>query len=71
MSESDRISYAFGMKINCGNYESADFHISFSSDVQSEETPHEAFKRIQKFVETAAEEKLEELTAMKKETISK
>jgi hypothetical protein len=59
--ESDRLSYSFGMKVNMGNYQSADFHINFSSDVAEGETPSAAFARIVKFVEKESEKKLNEL----------
>ena len=61
MAEADRISYTFGMKLNMGNYESADFHISLSSDLKAGETHEKALKRVQTFVEDEAERKLDEL----------
>ena len=56
----DRISYSFGMKINMGNYESVDVHMSLSTDVAEGETQEKALKRAQKFVESKVEEKHEE-----------
>lgn len=61
MFEADRISYSFGMKVNLGNYESADFHISMSSTVKNGETPEEAMARLQKFVEDEADKKREQI----------
>jgi hypothetical protein len=61
MPEKDRISYGFSMKVNMGNYQSADFHVSLSSDVAEGETPSAAFARIVKFVEKESEKKLNEL----------
>lgn len=55
MSDSDRISYSFGAKINIGNYQSIDFHISYSSDVKSEENTDTAYNRVKKYVESRAE----------------
>jgi hypothetical protein len=61
MSELDRISYAMGIKVNLGNYESADVHISFSTDVKSGETKEQALKRAAKFVENEIDKKHDEL----------
>lgn len=58
--EPDRISYSAGMKVNIGNYESADFHVSMSSDVSKGETSEEALARIAKFVDGALEKKIRE-----------
>lgn len=66
MPELDRVNYSFGHKVNLGNYESADFHISYSSDVKEDETPEEALERVRKFVEGQAEEKLDELRSVAK-----
>lgn len=57
MSEPDRLSYSFGLKLNIGNYQSADFHVNYSSDVKDGETIQQAFKRIVKFVEEESEKK--------------
>lgn len=57
--EADRLSYTFGVKMNIGNYQSADFHVSYSSDVKSGETPDKAFSRIKKYVEQKVEEEVE------------
>jgi hypothetical protein len=61
MKEVDRLSYSFGMKINLGNYESADFHISYSTDVREGEGQHEALARAIKFVEEEADKKYEQV----------
>ena len=61
MSESDRVSYSFGMKVSIAKFESADFHLTFSSDVKQGETPAKALARVQEFVEKEAERKLDEL----------
>lgn len=61
MSEPDRISYSWGMKLNLGNYQSADFHMSLSSDVKAGETPEKAMKRARDFIEKESEKKLDEL----------
>lgn len=62
----DRVSYTFGMKVNLGNYESADFHISLSSDVEAGESLQDAMARVQKFVEGECEKKFDELKELKK-----
>lgn len=59
----DRISYSFGCKINMGNYESVDVHMSLSTDVSEGETLDKALKRAQKFVESKVEEKRDEYVA--------
>jgi len=61
MAEADRVSYTFGMKLNMGNFQSVDYHISHSSDVMANETPAKALKRVVKFVEGESERKLAEL----------
>lgn len=61
MSESDRVNFSFGMKVNLGNYESADFHMSLSSDVRDDESPEQALERVKEFVENESEKKFDEL----------
>lgn len=46
----DRLSFSFGAKINMGNYESQDYHISMSSDLHQGEGRHECIDRIKEFV---------------------
>ncbi len=58
LEQLDRISYSEGRKINLGNYESMDYHISYSTDVQPDETPHQAFLRASKFVERHLKKKV-------------
>lgn len=65
MSEPDRINYSFGMKVNMGNYESTDFHISFTTDVKEDETKEQAYQRAVKFVEKEAERKFHELVEIR------
>lgn len=66
METPNRISYSFGMKVNLGNYESADFHISLSSDVEPHESLKQAMGRIQAFVEEECDKKFTELKVVKK-----
>jgi len=66
MEGADRVNYSFGMKVNLGGYESADFHISLSSDVRPHESPAQALKRIQQFVSEECEKQYEELKELKK-----
>jgi len=67
MKQPDRISYSLGMKINMGNYESADLHVGLSSDVREGETQESAMKRIKKFVEAQAEKEANEIRDSRKE----
>ena len=52
----DRVSYSFGMKINVGNYESKDFHVSLTSDIRDGETTEKALDRVRHEVEKYAQE---------------
>ena len=61
----DRVSYSFGMKVSLAKYESADFHISLSSDVGDGESVEEAFERCKKQVEDESEKKFDELRSLK------
>lgn len=56
----DRISYSFGCKINMGNYETVDIHMSYSTDVRGDEAVTDTLKRAQEFVEEQIEEKQNE-----------
>jgi hypothetical protein len=57
----DRVTYSFGTKLNLGNYESADFHISFSSDVKDGETCESAFNRVKAFVDSESRKAFKEI----------
>ena len=48
--EQDRISYSEGVKVNIGDYESRDVHISYSTNVRDKEKPTDTFKRAKKVV---------------------
>jgi hypothetical protein len=61
VSGPDRVNYSYGMKVSLGNYESADFHMSLSSDVRDSETPEQALERVKEFVENESEKKFDEL----------
>jgi hypothetical protein len=63
--DSDKVNYSYGMKVNMGNYESADFHISLTTDVKEGETPKQAYERAVKFVEKEAEVKFNELVEIR------
>lgn len=52
----ERVSFSFGMKLSMPTkYESADFHVSLSSDVNPFETSVQAFTRVKREVEVYAE----------------
>lgn len=51
----DRLSFSFGAKINMGNYESQDYHISMSSDLRQGETRMECIDRLAEFVLSRAD----------------
>jgi len=57
--ENDRVSVSLGQKINMGNYESLDFHYSYSTDVQEGETATDAARRARKEVSSWASKELE------------
>lgn len=65
-TQADRVNYSFGMKIGLGDYSSADFHLSLSSDVRSGETVEEAFERVKTFVEERVEKEYEEIESLKR-----
>ena len=50
VQQRDRVMYSEGLKINIGDYESYDFHLSYSTDVSKTETPKSAMKRAVNFV---------------------
>ena len=55
-SQEDRVSYSFGLKLNIGNYQSLDYHMSYSTDVKDGETPDVAMERARTFVQQKADE---------------
>jgi len=57
----DRISYSFGRKINTAKYESADVHVSLSTDLRKGETVAQALERAAKIVEDQVMEKCDEI----------
>lgn len=59
MSTPDRVSLSLGAKLGKPGYSSVDFHISYSSDVKEGETPEQAYRRVQEFVEGKFEAELE------------
>ena len=52
----DRVSYSFGLKLNIGNYQSLDFHMSYSTDVKDGENEDVAMDRARKFVQRKIDE---------------
>lgn len=63
--QQDRVSYSFGMKMSLGNYSTADFHLSMSSDVGDDETVDEAMDRIKSIIEDRVEKEYEEISSLK------
>jgi hypothetical protein len=57
----DRISVSLGRKINLGDYNLSDVHISYSSDINPEETIEQAEKRISTVVQTIIDHKIREI----------
>jgi len=51
----DRVSYSESVKVNIGDYESRDIHISYSSDVGKDEDFNSAFIRVSKKVKKRLE----------------
>lgn len=47
----DRISYSEGVKINIGDYESRDVHVSYSTSVKEGENTKKAISRARKTVQ--------------------
>lgn len=47
----DRITYSESIKVNIGDYESRDFFVSLSTDVQKGETVEDAILRAKKIVQ--------------------
>lgn len=64
----DRVTYSFGMKINMGNYQSADFHVGLSTDVKEGETRDKAFARAKKYIDTRVEEEMNEIEKLRKDS---
>lgn len=46
LTQAPRINISLGRKFNLGNYESADIHVSFSRDMNPNETPKDAFDSV-------------------------
>lgn len=61
----DRLSVSYGRKINLGNYESADVHMSYSSDINDGESIEAAEARISKVVEVLITKKIKEVASGK------
>jgi len=64
-NQEDRVSYSFGMKINIGNYQSVDFHLSYSTDVKDGETREDAMERATEFVQAKADKEYEKYESLK------
>lgn len=53
--QNDRVSFSFGMKLSLpAKYESADFHVSLTSDVNEGETVEQALDRVKREVNAYA-----------------
>lgn len=60
--QNDRLSFSYGMKLSLPTrYESADFHVSLTSDVGSEETVESAYSRIRNTVLEMVKKSYEEI----------
>ena len=46
----DRLLYSESVKVNIGDYESRDVHISYSSDINKDESFDDAYKRVSSMV---------------------
>jgi hypothetical protein len=67
LEQSDRVSVAFGRKVNVGNYESVDFHFSYSTDVRHDETADMALHRARAFVTSKLNVELKTIRGKKTE----
>lgn len=63
----DRVSYSFGMKINIGNFQNVDFHLSYSTDCKEGETKEDAMERAGAFVESEADKEYEKYKLLKED----
>lgn len=60
----DRVSFSFGMKLSLPTkYESADFHLSLTSDVEQTESFEGALERVKKEVHNAASKIYDQIRA--------
>lgn len=63
----DRVIVFLGQKIQIAQYEPADVMFGYETDVQDEETIHEAYVRAKKTVEKEIRPAIRELKEIKKE----
>ena len=66
MSEkSDRVVLGLGRKLSDGNYGSWDFHFSYSSDVEKDETLDQAVERVSDMVMKNLKNQMKKVKAKK------
>lgn len=63
--QQDRISFSLGRKINLGNYESQDVHISYSSDCNEGESIKDAHKRVSAVVKALIDNEIKQIAKAK------
>jgi len=61
LEQRDRVSYSEGAKINVGNYESRDVHMSYTTDIKEGETTGEAMERAKEFIEEAINKEIDNI----------
>jgi len=57
LEQRDRVMYSEGLKINIGDYESYDLHLSYSTDVSQTETKEQALQRAVKFIKKSLDKR--------------
>jgi hypothetical protein len=62
----EQVTYSFHLKLS-KNYNSGGVDISYTADVKEGETPEEAYKRAEDFVENKVAVKMKELDGLLKE----
>lgn len=51
ITQKNRLTYSETVRVNLGDYEHRDVFISFSTDVEENETNSDAYKRVRNFVQ--------------------
>jgi hypothetical protein len=59
-TRNDRVEIAYDFTVNLGNFENVKVHVGYASDVKENETPEEAYARVDDFVSEKISKEVEE-----------